>query len=301
MKIALFKFFCLVSLQSAAVFGRNAASTSASTSTLASASASARAFLPRSGSSKTTTITVGRSQATDKAAVAPILNPRGGACSDTTPVMFAKLGTTALLESASLFGILWASVKIANSEFYPSWIPTVINEPLVELLASFVVIFASALVGAIVDGSTSAATRQVLAVTKVAGEENWYSNLKKPSWNPPGWVFPIMWLIVSKPTQLCAMSRILKFGLRDSPEASWMAIAVYTTHLALGDTWNKVFFGLECVAQGTVVISLFFAALLTSAYLFYNIDATAGLYMLPTCGWVAVATALQYSIYFLNK
>ena len=65
--------------------------------------------------------------------------------------------------------------------------------------------------------------------------------------------------------------------------------------------WNKVFFGLECIGRGTVVITFFYAALLASAYLFYQIDDLAGYYMLPTCGWVTVATALQYSIYFLNK
>ena len=41
--------------------------------------------------------------------------------------------------------------------------------------------------------------------------------------------------------------------------------------------------------------------LLTSAYLFYNIDQAAGLLMLPTVAWVSVATALQWSIYNLNK
>jgi hypothetical protein len=35
--------------------------------------------------------------------------------------------------------------------------------------------------------------------------------------------------------------------------------------------------------------------------LFYAIDPVAGYYMLPTCGWVTVATALQWSIYFKNK
>ena len=49
------------------------------------------------------------------------------------------------------------------------------------------------------------------------------------------------------------------------------------------------------------MITLFYAALLGSAYLFYNIDKGAGYYLLPTCGWVTVATALQYSIYFNNK
>ena len=65
--------------------------------------------------------------------------------------------------------------------------------------------------------------------------------------------------------------------------------------------WNKVFFGLECIGRGTVVISIFLSFLLASTYLFYTIDPVAGYYMLPTCGWVSVATALQYSIYFKNK
>ena len=62
--------------------------------------------------------------------------------------------------------------------------------------------------------------------------------------------------------------------------------------------WNKVFFGLECIKRGTFVITLFYGALLASTYLFYNIDNAAGYYLLPTCAWVTVATALQYSIYF---
>ena len=64
--------------------------------------------------------------------------------------------------------------------------------------------------------------------------------------------------------------------------------------------WNKVFFGLECIGLGTVVISLFWAALAVSAYLFYDLDPGAGFYLLPTLGWVTVATSLQYGIYYRN-
>mmetsp|Transcript_612 Transcript_612/g.1254 ORF Transcript_612/g.1254 Transcript_612/m.1254 type:complete len:318 (-) Transcript_612:326-1279(-) len=227
---------------------------------------------------------------------------RGGACSDSNPALFAKIGVQAVVESAILLGLLVASVA------YADLVPVaVFGEPLLILLASLVVVFGSSLVGAIVDGGLSAASNQALNPNQVQGDPNWYANLQKPSWNPPGWLFPIMWLVVSKPTQLCATSRIFKYCLTKNEETGAVTglplvpLAVYTTMLALGDAWNKVFFGLECIGWGTVVITAFYGALLTSAYLFYGLDAQAGYYMLPTCAWVTVATALQYSIYLLNK
>lgn len=228
--------------------------------------------------------------------------PRGGACKDSAPALFAKIGAGAAVESAALLGILLASIKYAETLTSIQ----VFGEPLPILLASFFVIFGSSFVGAIVDGSMSVASRQALDPTAVQGDPHWYANLEKPAWNPPGWLFPIMWLIVSKPTQLCALSRIAKYGLERNEAGvvtgvPMVALAIYTTMLALGDAWNKVFFGLECIGRGTVVITFFFAALLASAYLFYEIDEKAGLYMLPTCGWVAVATSLQYSIYLRNQ
>lgn len=237
--------------------------------------------------------------------------PRGGACSDSNLQFFAKIGVCTILESVVLFGVLYASVKISDA--VPSITLKLYNQPILELVASMMIIFGSSFFGSIVDGGLSAASKQALNPTMVSGNPNWFASLDKPSWNPPGWVFPIMWLIVSKPTQLCAMSRIFKYGIKkvtgeNTSSTSFtttfipsLALFVYTTHLALGDTWNKVFFGLQCIGRGTVVITIFFAFLLASTYLFYTIDAGAGYYMLPTCFWVFVATALQWSIYLKNK
>ena len=137
------------------------------------------------------------------------------------------------------------------------------------------------------DGSLRAATNQILMPTRVAGEQGWYASLDKPRWEPPGFVFPVMWLLVSKPTQLLAVAKVCSSGTSEGEEAAalpWVPqLAAYCLHLALGDAWNKVFFGQQKVAAGALMITVFYGALLASAYLFAQVDATAGLLMVPTC------------------
>ena len=223
MKFTIFKFLGLASILHGVVAKQQPTTTSLTTTI--STKKVARTFLPRGSSSS-------------KATSSP-LDLRGGACSDSDPVLFLKLGTTGVFESAALFGILYSSVLLAGSSKYPDWIPSILNEPLISLLASMLVVFGSSFVGAIVEGGMSSATNQALKANEIPGDANWYSKLKKPSWTPPGYVFPIMWLIVSKPTQLCALSRMIKFGLGSDTPGTLFALAVYTSHLALGDVSKK--------------------------------------------------------------
>lgn len=218
---------------------------------------------------------------------------RGGACSDSNPILFLKIFLSATLETALMTGTIVTSYK--SSDKFPA-IPNIFGLSLLVWVSLGLVIFSSSFFGSLVDGGLSAATKQVLDPNVIPGDPNWYNNLKKPSWNPPGWLFPIMWLIVSKPTQLLGVARLLK-------TAEKLPIGVLTTycaHLALGDAWNKVFFGLQCTGRGVAVITTFYAVLLASAYLFYQVDETAGYFLLPTCAWVTVATALNWNIYLNN-
>jgi translocator protein len=232
------------------------------------------------------------------------LGVRGGGCSDSDPVLFLKLCVSGVCEAGIMLGLLLSSISL--SDRYPS-LPSIFGLPLLELLASFAIVFVSSFFGSIVDGGLSAASNQVLSPSIVPGNPNWYAKLAKPWWNPPGWVFPLMWLVVSKPSQLCALSRVLKFGVTKAADGSGTAtvplipLAVYCSHLALGDAWNKVFFGLQCTGRGAAVITVFYGMLLASGYLFSTLDEVAGYYMLPTCAWVTVATALNWNIYLKNK
>ena len=180
-------------------------------------------------------------------------------------------------------------------------LPSIYGLNVVQWASFVLVIFASSFIGSFVDGGLSAATNQVLDPDVVPGDPDWYANLNRPRWEPPGWVFPIMWLIVSKPTQLVAVGRMFGAGSGAvSGGPNWAALAVYCSHLSLGDAWNKVFFGFQCPGRGAAIITAFFGLLLTSAGLFWNVDEVAGRFMLPTCAWVSVATALNWSNYLRN-
>lgn len=222
---------------------------------------------------------------------------RCGACDDTNAALFGKVGVSALLQAAGLMGVL-ALGKAGEPILSDLGIPSIFGTSPALWAAFFVVIFASSLVGTFVDGGASAALNQALDPNTTPGDPDWYANLAKPWWNPPGWLFPIMWLVVSKPTQLAAVSKV--WSTTDGADRGWRLFS-YCFHLAMGDAWNKTFFGYQCVGKGLVVISTFFALLLLSTFLFWQADPNAGQLMLPTCGWVTVACALNWSIYLLNR
>jgi len=236
------------------------------------------------------------------------LDSRGGACDDSDPILFLKIALSSLLETAALLGILVGSTKLSSQFSLPSFL----DLSILQWLSMVLVIFFPSIIGAITDGGLSAASNQVLMPNMTPGDINWYQNLKKPAWSPPGWLFPIMWLLISKPTQLIAVSKILKNGEDvgqllegvvniKNTDLPIGILTVYCSQLAIGDAWNKVFFGLQCPGRGAVVITLFWGLLLTSAFLFGTLDVMAGRFLLPTCGWVSVAAALNLSIYFKNK
>ena len=78
------------------------------------------------------------------------------------------------------------------------------------------------------------------------------------------------------------------------------AFVAYAVQLALNVAWSFVFFGAHNPPFGLLVAVALFLAIIWAAYAFRRVSGLAALLMLPYIAWVAFATALNASIWFLN-
>ena len=126
---------------------------------------------------------------------------------------------------------------------------------------------------------------------------SWYNELIKPSFNPPNWIFGVVW-----PTLFLLMGvavfLVWKKGLNKKEEK--FAIALLYFQLFVNCLWSFIFFNLKNPGIAlTELVSLWFAILAT-LIAFWQISKPAGYLMLPYIIWVTFAGVLNYSIWDLN-
>mmetsp|Transcript_2283 Transcript_2283/g.3243 ORF Transcript_2283/g.3243 Transcript_2283/m.3243 type:complete len:286 (+) Transcript_2283:29-886(+) len=127
-------------------------------------------------------------------------------------------------------------------------------------------------------------------------QKNWYENLRKPFWNPPAIVFPLMWI----PLKILQAFSLTLLGKSVNQSNNYVPLLLYLVHKSLGDTWNKVWFGRKQMKTGAAVIVLFWISLVASLFFFMEEEWRSFLLLLPTLPWVTVATTLCLRIWRLN-
>jgi tryptophan-rich sensory protein len=121
----------------------------------------------------------------------------------------------------------------------------------------------------------------------------WYQALKKPSWTPPNWLFPVAWttlyLLMSAAAARAAVVEGAAFGL-----------AFWAVQIAFNTLWTPVFFGLRRMRAALVIIGFLWLSVAATTLAFFQLDVWAGLMFLPYLAWVTVAGALNLSVVRLN-
>ncbi|MEY3308625.1 MAG: hypothetical protein RLZZ413_2663 [Pseudomonadota bacterium] len=124
---------------------------------------------------------------------------------------------------------------------------------------------------------------------------DWYKAIRKPSWTPPDWVFPVAWTTLYLCMSLAAM-RIALSGDARAPQA----LGFWTIQITLNALWSPVFFGLRRMRAALIVVSLLWVAVAVTLVAFLRIDWIAGLLFLPYIAWVSTATALNAAVWRRN-
>jgi benzodiazapine receptor len=122
------------------------------------------------------------------------------------------------------------------------------------------------------------------------------TEIARPSWFPPGVIFPIMWILIIGPIR--AYSSALVYDA--TGEFLNVATLSFLLHLTVGDVWNtinNVEKRLGAAASGVVFVILSAA---NASYQYYQVDATAGKLLGLTLLWLCTAGALVASIWQLN-
>ena len=125
----------------------------------------------------------------------------------------------------------------------------------------------------------------------------WYAGIRKPSWNPPGWVFGPVWSALYTMMAVAAWLVWKRggWGVQRRP------LAVFLVQWALNALWTPLFFGWHRPGWAFVEILLLWLAIIWTLREFWRVHRTAAMLLVPYLMWVTFASVLNGTLWWLNR
>jgi tryptophan-rich sensory protein len=127
----------------------------------------------------------------------------------------------------------------------------------------------------------------------VTGPESWYSQLIKPSFNPPNWLFGPVW------TTLYILMGIALYLVLKKKNTKRAKI-LFISQLILNTLWTIIFFGMHNPLLAFIEIIILWTAILLTIQEFRKKSLAAAYLLIPYLLWVSFASILTLAIYLLN-
>jgi tryptophan-rich sensory protein len=146
--------------------------------------------------------------------------------------------------------------------------------------------------------AAAAGTGSIASPGRVAG---WYSRVRKPSYQPPRVVFPVVWTTLYADIAATSALAIDEFRAAGHHDKAARYAAALGVNLLLNAGWSWLFFRyhkLGASALGAAVLTASSADLARRAA---EADPRAGLALAPYPVWGAFATVLSTHIWRLNR
>jgi tryptophan-rich sensory protein len=123
---------------------------------------------------------------------------------------------------------------------------------------------------------------------------DWYTQLNKAPWTPPGWAFGAAWSLI----MICFA--VYMGYLFKTPSNRKKVILLFSFQWILNVAWNPIFFYYREVLLGLIDISLL---TLLVGYLFFRYRKELNfktIFLAPYLVWLLIATSLNAYILFFN-
>ncbi len=124
----------------------------------------------------------------------------------------------------------------------------------------------------------------------------WYLQIQKPSWTPPGYLFGPVWSILYSSMGLAAWLVWRRSGF----SGARLALTLFVVQLILNGMWSWIFFGMQRPGLAFAEILVLWSMILATLLALWRVNSTAGMLFLPYLAWVSFAAILNYSIWQLN-
>lgn len=128
--------------------------------------------------------------------------------------------------------------------------------------------------------------------------DEWYRELRKPTWTPPDIAFPLAWGI------LYLLMTIAAWRIYMADDSVWRSasLAAYALQLMVNAAWSWLFFGRKQIVAALADIVMLLALItIAIALFFFQVNTLAAWLMVPYWLWVALALVLNATILRLNK
>ena len=125
-------------------------------------------------------------------------------------------------------------------------------------------------------------------------KEPWYSQLIKPTFNPPDWIFAPVW------TTLYLMMTVAIWFFWHSKNRNMNTVYIYFIHLVFNTTWSVVFFVFHNMVLALLVLIILIALIINLILRFKRVKMLSAYLMIPYLLWCSFALILNTSLIMLN-
>jgi benzodiazapine receptor len=125
----------------------------------------------------------------------------------------------------------------------------------------------------------------------------WYQDLRKPSWQPPDWLFGPAWTVIYA---LAALSAATAWAAARDRMHEVAIIVMFGLNALLNVLWSQLFFGVRRPDWALTEVALLWLSVVLLILVLRPISRTASWLLVPYLAWVTFAGFLNLAVVRLN-